>query len=200
MAFDLNEGPPNSLPKWNLCVRRLQAGEYPSVFGYTGTRSDLYRFGNRFRFAKSLTGVTLDQYGQSTQDGYAGLLQTFTAWSAFEIFLRLHGERQEDCQPLIDPYDPKGLAERIRNIDQSAQFYEFLKPLVRQKPREQLDKFLNNEECNVTYLASSIRHVFAHGTLAASPGGVDADNIVLITKEINCFLFGVMEADFASRL
>lgn len=200
MAFDANAGTPNSITKWDRCVERMQGGEHPSRFGFQGSWSDVYRFGNRFRFAKSLTGVSLDTYTEETENGYTGLLQTFTSWSAFECYLRLVGIKQEDCQAFIDPFKPKEFIQRVRNIEQNGDFYRFLKPLVRRKPRDQLEKFLGNRDFNATYLASTIRHVFAHGTLAANPGGVRAQNIVLITREVNGFLFEIMETDFSARI
>ncbi len=162
----------HSPPKWSDCQAALARYEPISKWGFTGRPGDLHRYARRYRKARALSRIILDTYHPVTEDGYAALLRAFLMWGAFEQYLRLIGIEQKHAVPLIDPYGPAILDANLRALPGTLPFYKFLLPFLKRENRTQIQAFLDAKPYNAAYLASSIRHVFAHGTLTANPGGL----------------------------
>ena len=53
---------------------------------------------------------------------------------------------------------------------------------------------------NISFLAKSIRHVFAHGVLTGNAGGLSAKRFEKISKLISEFLLECMDSNFERRV
>jgi hypothetical protein len=189
----------NSPPKWQVCASEMKKGAQITAFGFTGTRADLCRFALRYRFAKSLSAITLDTYHSSTAAGYAALLRTFLMWGAFESYLRLICIAQNASTKFLAPHNPAKLDALVRARESSTVFYKFLIQFLNRENKRQVSEFIVGRPYNPTYLASSVRHVFAHGILTANPGGVDSLDLVPILDAVTSWHFQVLDADFSKR-
>ncbi len=113
-------------------------------------------------------GIKLDRYNNDTISGYDSLFKTFLAYSAFELFLELIGQEQKTLLGLLTPHDPAKQIKMVVTKDKGRHFYSFLhKHLDRPNAKKQLSNVYNGNSQNITYIASSIRHIFAHGHLSA---------------------------------
>ena len=65
-----------------------------------------------------------------------------------------------------------------------------------------MNNFINGEmaSINISFLAKSIRHVFAHGVLTGNAGGLSAKRFEKIAKLISDFLLACMDDDFERRV
>ena len=52
---------------------------------YKGSKFDFYRFANRYRMAVRFSGIVLDDFADSTTDGYSALTRVFFTWSVFNF-------------------------------------------------------------------------------------------------------------------
>ena len=182
--------------------RRLnKAGKTGLDLGFVLPNDDTFRFCQRYRVAKSFESVVLSGYSAATSAGYSALFQILLTWSAFERFLKISGRTQNRCGPLLAPYDPEDRVESIRAIDVGGNFYLFLAGQVDNKAHhEQLAKYLREEPFNITYLASAVRHIFAHGSLTAHANHTKPARIKQISKILCDFLLKVMDAEFTKHV
>ena len=186
-------------PGWavfDFYAKRNDAG----LFGFTGSVGDVNRFAARYRLAKSFRGLHLDGYSETTADGYAALARVTFTWSAFERLLELLGLRQKKCGALIQKYDAGALIAELRALDIGDKFYRFVREKVEPPHRPELDNYLNLDPCNVTYLASTIRHVFAHGILTPGANKSEAANAAKICNRLSQGLFRVMDREFEEHI
>lgn len=177
----------------------MATGAPPSAFGYIGKQADLNRFARRYRFARSLHSIKLDTYHPDTEAGYTALLRAFLMWGAFESYLRLLGLKQNMSDAFLVSHNPGSLDAQVRSFKSTIAFYEFLVQFLKTENKTQITEFVAGRPYNASYLASSIRHVFAHGTLTANPGGVDSVDLVPIVDAVTNWHFTVLDTDFAGR-
>jgi hypothetical protein len=88
----------------------------------------------------------------------------------------------------------------VRGLANAIAFYTFLIQFLKKQQKKHIAAFLASAPYNPTFLGSSIRHVFAHGTLTANPGGVNSNDVLPITEAVNDFHFRIMDSDFARRI
>ena len=74
------------LPGFSEARKIIKAAEN-SVFPlqYKGSKFDFYRFANRYRMAVRFSGIVLDDFADSTTDGYSALTRVFFTWSVFNF-------------------------------------------------------------------------------------------------------------------
>jgi hypothetical protein len=188
---------PTAMPKFR---RLIDAGKTASDFGFALPNEHTFRFCQRFRVSKSFEGVKLTGYSTSTVGGYSALFKILLTWSAFESFLKLIDRRQDACGTLLAPYDPEGRIHRIRGIDHKEKFYLFLSGQVNPTHKQELVRYFNNRPFNITYLASAVRHIFAHGSLTAHPNHAQPATIKQISNVLCDFLLHVLDSEFTKHV
>lgn len=168
--------------------------------GFACNAGELNRFQSRYRLAKSFQGVTLDTYTNTTVAGYSALFRVFLSWTAFEKLLEVLGFAREQTVALIEPYDPRDIANAIREVPDHQGFLQFVRERVNPTHQTHIKCFLRDQPCDITYIASGIRHIFAHGTLTPHAGSASADP-AKATCDLLCeFLFRVMDEEFGNRV
>ena len=163
---------------------------------------DVVRFCSRYRVAKSFKGVILEDFNHKTVEGYNALFKLFLAWSAFEQFLKLMGlpQNHTEIKQLFDEYDATTLCNKIKQYDKKDNFYLFLLSQVNGSHRVEIEKLLKGKALNSSYLASAIRHIFAHGQLTPHANKSRPRNVMRICDAISEFLLQIMDAEFTKRI
>ncbi|MFA0345470.1 MULTISPECIES: hypothetical protein [unclassified Vibrio] len=187
--------------------------KYPNNWGYfdgyvqvhqqapNGFKNDISlinRFAARYRVAASFNGLNLDNFSESTEAGYSGLCRVFLAWSAYEVFLKIIELKASKTESLLSRYDSGSVARQIRAMDTGDKFYNFIYERVNKAHQTELAKYFQVDECNPQYLASAVRHIFAHGTLSANANEVSPKTVELICDLLADFLLKVMDHEFSN--
>ena len=79
-------------------------------------------------------------------------------------------------------------------------FYRFIYERVNATHRRGLDSYLKDDPCSAGYLASAIRHLFAHGWFTPSANQVHPDIAAAVCSRLCDFLIRVMDEEFGSRV
>jgi hypothetical protein len=171
-------------------------------FSDSVTRDDISRFATRYRVAKSFRGVLLEDFTQETIDGYTALFRLFLAWSAFEQLLELVGlqQRHEDTKKLFDTYDAPSLCQKLKSHDKDDTFFSFIQSQTNKVHHAEIEKHFKNQELNSSYLASAIRHIFAHGKLTPNANRSRPKKVVAMCDEITDFLLFIIDAEFSKGI
>jgi hypothetical protein len=190
---------PHYPPKWHDLDKYLGHPFSAENVGFPVATGDLNRFASRYRLARSFKAISLADYTQSTVSGYGALFRVFLVWSAFELFLPVVGCTQQASDGLIAPYDPKLVASKIVSLDPERRFYGFIYKRANIRHRAHVKACFTGASFNPTYLASAIRHIFAHGYLSPSVGEADPEAVCGICSALCDFLFQVMDTEFEKR-
>ena len=175
-------------------------GPPPRAFGFLDDTGEVNRFAARYRLAKSFTSVAFDSYSSVTVSGYEGLLRLFFVWSAFEQFLKITKRKQSSIGSVLQRYDSKRLLHLLRAADAGNRFFSFVHDRTNQPHQTHLKAYFGRQECNVTYLASAIRHVFAHGSLTPSADQTPPESVKRICDLLFKFLLTVMDKEFTRHM
>jgi len=178
----------------------VSAGAVARDLGYQCVHADLNRFAARFRVARSFRGLNLHDYGQDTVAGYGGLLRVFLTWSAFEQYLSILPMHQADCGTLLKPHISDEVIDTIRESDDDQRFFTMIAKKTNPKNRDQINRYLASRSFNFSYLASAIRHVFAHGDLTPHAEGADPWGVRRLCDEIAEVHLKAAGTDFAARV
>jgi len=180
--------------------------DYDNVVVHVGAKhfsfsdeGDVNRFAARFRAAASFRGIKLEGYSAPTEEGYSALCRVLFAWSAFESFLKITGLDMRTVGPLFDGYGAAKTITAIRSSDPNDRFYSFIHARVNATHQAELDNYLKNDPCNIGYLSSAIRHIFAHGWLTPNANQVEPAAVTTVCNVICEFLLMVMDKEFMKR-
>jgi hypothetical protein len=66
--------------------------------------------------------------------------------------------------------------------------------------KAQIEKHFKGEDLNSSYLASAIRHIFAHGKLTPHANTSKPRNVVKICNAISDFLLLLMDTEFSNKV
>lgn len=190
------DGYPTNWVHFDRDVLYVGAGQ----FGFVGNNGDVNRFAARFRAAACYRGVTLEGYSTATAAGYSALCRVLFTWSAFESFLHICGLDQRSAGPILDGYGATAVVGEIRRADVGHVFYSFIYDRVNATHQRELDNFFNDDPFNAGYLASAIRHIFAHGWLTPNANQVDPDVVTTVCNTLCDFLLNVMDREFGKRV
>lgn len=190
------DGYPTNWDQYDRNVYYVGAGQ----FGFVADNGDVNRFAARFRAAACYRGVNLQGYSAATAGGYSALCRVLFTWSAFESFLHICGFDQRTVGPTLDARGALGAIADIRRADPGHVFYRFIYDRVNATHKRELDNFFNDDPCNAGYLASAIRHIFAHGWLTPNANQVDPDTVATVCDTLCNFLIGVMDREFGNRV
>jgi hypothetical protein len=184
---------------WNsYCGLIGQVG--PSVFDLGDDTGNVNRFGARFRAAKSFRGIELEGYSHDTAQGYSALCRVMFVWSAFESFMRIIDKNQGQISPILEQYSGSDILSKVKELDASRGFFDFIYERVNTAHKRELDSFRSNDVCNIAYLASAVRHIFAHGHLTPNANKVEASVCVNICNTLSDYLLDVMDKEFGARI
>lgn len=172
----------------------------PNYFNLFSSTGDINRFAARYRLAKCFRGMLLDSITEITANGYSALCRVLLVWSAFEFFLKAINVRQADLAGLLAPYHTQKWIDEIRRADTNEKFYRFIYERVNQSHKRELDNYFGNDPCNVTYLASAIRHLFAHGILTPNANGANPGDVITLCNVLYDALMSVMDDEFSKRM
>lgn len=172
----------------------------PEFFGFKCQTGDVNRFAARYRAASCFKGISLDGFSANTQAGYGALCRVLFVYSAFEAYVKVIGETQQFLAPSLAEFGAQQVLSRIRLIDVEDRFYRFIYERVNETHKRELDRYFNSDPCNIAYLASAIRHIFAHGWLSPNAGGGESLAAVEISDLVSDFLLSYMNASFARAM
>ena len=175
----------------------VKSGHSATQIGFQTDNATVYRFINRFRLAREFIEIRFEAYKSDTASGYNGICEVFLADSAFELFLKIFGMSQATVNNLIAAYNPAACIQGVVNADLNRRFYNFLESqLETPNAKNNLSSVYNGTSANVTYLASSIRHIFAHGHLSAHVNKCKPETIKEICDKIFEFHLTFMDSEF----
>lgn len=192
----------NELTSYKEFHDLLRLGKTPSDLGFSNSISagDIIRFASRYKAAKSFQGIILEGFTSETTHGYSGLFKLFLCWSTFEQFLEICGLKQKQTTDLFDAYNAAALCEEIKAFDKGTAFYSFILSKVDKYHKSEIEKLFANQPLNSSYLASGIRHIFAHGYLSPHANGSQPKNVVKICNLISDFLLNIIDLEFSKQI
>lgn len=164
------------------------------------------RWSARFRLAKSFKALDLgDHYSSSdTPDLYSAITRIFLVYSAFETYCRILGlnpKYESQVKELQDSQLQKDVIKSIRNLDPKNSFSGFLyEHLSGQDLKKMMSEFMSGQDVNISFLARSTRHIFAHGVLTANSPHLSAKRFDQVSLLISDFLLTSMDQDFENRV
>ena len=141
----------------------------------------LSQWSARFRFAKSFKGLDLGE-AYKTEDtplGYVSIMRVFLVYSAFETYckaLNCQCGNEDQVRFLQENSLREKTLSEIRKLDSGNKLLTFLVSHLNRNNSQIMNNFINGEvaSINISFLAKSIRHVFAHGVLTGNAGGLSA--------------------------
>ncbi len=176
----------------------VDSGHKQSQMGFHVSTDEVYRFTNRFRVAKAFLGIKLDNYTPNTVIGYDSLFKVFLAYSAFELFLKIIGKKQYTVMGMLTPYKPANHIAVVLQKDKGKQFYTFVHHyLDNPNHKKNLKDVYDGNSQNITYIASSIRHIFAHGHLSAHANNCNPLTVKEVCNNVFDFHMKVMDDEFS---
>ncbi len=196
----------SSYPKaWARYVNQVRTAKatLPEVF-FTN-RKKLPRWSARFRLAKSFKAMDLgDEYAPSnTPRLYSSITRIFLVYSAFETYCGIFAQALGDEAKVKQMQDQRSqhlTIQRVRELDPEYDLPKFLMPHLNPKLKRTMQGFMDGQAVSVSFLAKCIRHIFAHGILAAHSSGLSARKFEQISQVIADFLLDCMDEDFDQRV
>ncbi|MCC7005183.1 MAG: hypothetical protein IT497_00890 [Ottowia sp.] len=182
----------NQLQEWEVFNKWVN--EHPKI-KLAVQLPHLNRLNARFRLANS--EVEVKGYRPDTGKGYSALLKIGLVWAAFEFFLKMFKLKQRDAGDLIEESEAFDIQKNIRTLDADDKFYFFIKSNVNSTHKEELTNYLNNDPCNIVYLASAIRHAFVHGKLTPNVDGANPDAVSKICNMLSSTLLKMIDDRFS---
>lgn len=196
MALIASIYPENTLTQWSAYCALINKVRCAQDIGFALSTADVNRFAARYRVARSFQGITLAGFSPNTVLGYNSLFRVFLMWSAFERFLQVMGHSQNSIEPNLAAYKPQVCLAAISADEIGKTFYEFVAPRVDSKHQIRLQQFADHTLTNPTYLASAVRHLFAHGHLTAHAGGSSPERVDQVCTILFDFHMAVMDGEF----
>lgn len=168
--------------------------------GFVCQIADINRFGARYRAAKCFRQVEFEGVTQDTADGYSALCHILLAYSAFEHLLKCIGVRKMDTQQLLTRDERDRVQSRVRALNGQRELFTVLHSFVDKPHKAEIEKHISGNRCNPFYLASSIRHSFAHGLLSATPVHAPQRSVATVSRYFTEMLMHVMNREFEKRM
>ena len=190
------------LCKRNYFPKRIGFGPTPTGDKVVG--GDINRLNARVRLAKDFKTMTLDGYSEEATLGYSGYLQVFLTHSALERFMEIYGIKYvSGMSDFLAPHKPEKIVKGFFDTDKDDKLYDALCKYIDsrgKKIEEGLTMCKRGESMNVAYVSAAVRHIFAHGHLAASANGVNPKNINKACVSVSDFLLRFIDAEFTRKI
>lgn len=186
-------------PGWQIMSEH---GWKLSTERYTGFESaaSVNRFAARYRAAKLYKSSGFDGMSGDLAEGYCGFTQIMFSYAAFDFLLHSVRVKQAACHSLLVSPHIDSWAQEIRDIDPEYKLHKHCLTYVNEANKQHIRKFIEGKQFNYTYLASSIRHSFAHGFLTPNGGGCDAGEVGAICQSISSHLMEIMGDVFYGKM
>lgn len=183
---------------WDRFDRNMPSAK-PHWFGFNADLDAMNKFAARFRLASSFNGLSLSGYSQGTINGYCGLIRTLLVWSAYEQYMKIIDIKQMETEKLLIKHK---LSQKARAVIEKTpeEYYLFLYSRVNKYNMQGLQKCFLGKSNNVSYLASAIRHIFAHGVLTPHARGTHPDCVAGICDGVSNILLELMDRDFTEHI
>lgn len=175
----------------------IQKGHSAEEIGFKLPKDDVYRFTNRFRLAKEFEEIKFANYISETSSGYNSIFRIFLAYTAFELFLKIIGKDRKTVFDLIEPYNPSKKVSYILEQDKPRKLYRFLDSHLLERDKPKLKQVYDGTSLNLIYVASSIRHIFAHGHLSAYSNQFEPEKLKNVSDCLFDFLMKFMDDEFS---
>jgi hypothetical protein len=185
---------------FGIYVRLLKDGHSSRQMGLKGAEGDVSRWNSRVKVARNFRGIQIESCSDRTLRGYNGFFQVFLTHSALERYLPIINIDVNELEDVLKPHGPEKVVEQFFDQDRRGRLFEFLDRWVNPRLRASLRACREGTCCNVFYLSASVRHIFAHGHLAANSYGMNPDHVAAACGTISDFLLDFMEADFTLRV
>jgi hypothetical protein len=186
-------------PRWGTYCEFIGVAG-PKPLGFVGTIADMNRFGARYRAAKCFRRVEFEGVTVDTADGYSALCQILLSYSAFEHLLKCIGHHKSDTQSLLTRDQRDQVQSNLRSLIGQRELFIVVHEFVNQPHKVEIEKHIAGQRCNPFFLASAIRHSFAHGVLAATPVRAPQRSVATVSRFLTRVLMKVMENEFESRM
>ena len=92
------------------------------------------------------------------------------------------------------------MVSRIRALDEKDRFLLMLRSRVNAEGATELSKYLGGKKFNVTYLASAVRHIFAHGYLTPNANMARPEAVAAICQLLAINVLRAAGLDFGQRV
>jgi len=191
-----------NLPCWKKFNEYLKQEQNIEVFGFECKEGDISRINARYRLSKSFKKVELDGFSNTTVSAYSAIMKVFLVYSVFENYLKcIYGNNNNIPyeKGILILKDYRHISNDILRLDKKRTFYELMKKFVNDSHKRQIDKFYNEEEHNIVYLISSIRHAFVHGKLSANFNH-NPLKVIKICNLISEYFLEQIASNFAKRI
>jgi len=172
-------------------------------FKFAGTVPDVRRFGARYRASRCFREVKFVGMTESTSDGYSALCHLLLAYSAFEYLLLALGLDQHKTNTLLTTAERQKILKNISVLDSGGALVIFMKRHLRKAHQRELDLYLSGQPCNPFFLASGLRHLFAHGVLTPNPrdsAGRTIPSVAKVSRYLTRVLVKVMDREFGKQM
>ena len=186
-------------PRWATYTSNIRVAG-PGRLGFVCQIADTNRFGARYRAAKCFRRIDFEGVTQDTADGYSALCHILLAYSAFEHFLKCVGIRKIATQQLLTRDERDRIQSRVRSLNGQRELFMVLHSFVDKHHKAEIEKHISGNRCNPFYLASSIRHSFAHGLLSATPARVPQRSVACVSRYLTGVVMQVMDREFERRM
>jgi hypothetical protein len=196
----------NSPKAWSRFISQTRESDNAGREELVGNFGQLSRWSARFRLAKSFKALDLgDAYsGLDTPQLYSAITRIFLVYSAFETYcciIGLNPSYESQVKLLQDSQSQDQVIKTIRDLDPENAVSNFLSQhLTGRHLKQMMSDFKDNKDVNVSCFARSIRHVFAHGVLAANSTGLSPKRFNQVSQSISDFLLNCMDQDFDDRV
>jgi hypothetical protein len=105
-----------------------------------------------------------------------------------------------DTQQLLTRDERDRVQSRVRALNGQRELFIVLHSFVDKHHKAEIEKHISGNRCNPFYLASSIRHSFAHGLLSATPVQAPQRSVATVSRYFTGMLVHVMNREFARRM
>jgi hypothetical protein len=196
----------NSPKAWSRFISQTRESDGVASEELVGNFGQLARWSARFRLAKSFKALDLgDAYsGSDTPQLYSAITKIFLVYSAFETYcciIGLNPSYESQVKSLQDSQSQDQVIKTIRDLDPENSVSNFLSQhLTGKHLKQMMSDFKDDRDVNVSCFARSIRHVFAHGILAANSTGLSPKRFNQVSQSISDFLLNCMDQDFDDRV
>jgi hypothetical protein len=90
--------------------------------------------------------------------------------------------------------------QRIRQLDEGARFFNLVHSKANAEHGDEIAKYKRGEAFNPSYLASAIRHIFAHGMLTPNAKGAEPAAVATICDLLSAAHLRAAGEDFQRRV
>ena len=181
-------------------VNLLNSGIPLSKFGFHTTRSQVFRFANRFRVARSFESVHLKDYSEPTNRAYGALFRILLAFSAAEQYKTITKLSWPQLEALLSPVSRDKCLGEVRKVDVKGRFFDAVcTRTTDHKLSDVVRGCIAGNRKELLPLIRAVRHAFAHGDLAPGANSA-APGVAQKFAKLACpLLLASIELDFNSR-